>query len=208
MKRIILSEGENDTIFLKELLIKKLAIEENKVLFFDQNSQDIEKNLKHLEDKYFRKLSYDWSPYELLVKSEGGKTKIIGVTVSKLPDLCEKGYDPIMLIDLEDGKMESFTNGLQQKLIGRFRGIRLTTEPKELHKIDDAVMHSIRLLKNNDELIGTVYIIGFCKTLERVTGINNSTHSDTDKKSISQTYIKGSQIHELFSKALTCSVKH
>lgn len=200
MKRIILSEGKNDTIFLKELLTKKMVIEESKILFFDQNSQDIEKNLKFLEDRYFDKLQSEWMTYKLLVKSEGGKTKIIDITISKLPHLCQRGYDPIMLVDLDGSLMESFIDRFKEKLINRFRSINLTLESRELHKINDALMYSIKLFKNTKH-IGKIYVIGFHQTLERVTGIN-STHTDDEKRNMSQRYIEGSQIHEMFSKAL------
>ena len=204
MKRIILSEGKNDTIFLKELLTKKLAIDESKILFFDQNSQSIKKNLKFLEDRYFERLDSEWMPYNLLVKSEGGKTKIVDITLSKLVPLCQKGYNPIMLIDLDNGLMTSFINKFREKLTSRFKSIRLTIESRELHRIDDAVMHSISLFKNADtpDLIGTIYIIGFCRTLEHVTGIGQFIYTDEQKKSMFQAYIKRSQIHEMFNEAL------
>jgi len=206
MKRVILSEGKNDTIFLKELLTKKMAIEESKILFFDQNSQDIEKNLKFLEDIYFDKLQSEWMEYKLLVKSEGGKTKIIDVTISKLPYLCRQGYNPIMLIDLDsspmdNSSMKSFIDRFAEKLINRFRCYNLKIKSKELHKINDALMYSMTLFKNTKS-IGTIYIIGFYQTLERVTGIDNSIRTDEKKRNMSKTYIERSQIHEMFIKAL------
>ena len=206
MKRIILSEGENDTIFLKELLTEKMNIEESRILFFDQNPENIKKNLKFLEDKYFDKLDSEWMPYKLLVKSEGGKSKVIGVTISKLVHLCQKGYDPIMLIDLDSSLMDSnsiksFIGRFEEKLINRFRGISLTVESSELHKISDALMYSMTLFKNIKP-IGTIYIIGFYQTLETVTGIKKN-HTDGEKKKLSQTYIKKSKIHEIFNKALS-----
>ena len=47
----------------------------------------------------------DFRCYEILVKSEGGKTKIIKITISKIPNLCQQKYDPIMLIDLDNGSI-------------------------------------------------------------------------------------------------------
>lgn len=206
MKRIILSEGENDTIFLKELLTKKMTnFGENEILFFDQNPENIKKDLKFLEERYFERLDTPWMPYKLLVKSEGGKSKVIGVTISKLVHLCQKGYDPIMLIDLDSSLMnsnsiKSFIDRFEEKLINRFRGISLTIESNELHKISDALMYSMTLFKNTKP-IGTIYIIGFYQTLEIVTGIKKN-HTDEEKKKLSQTYIKKSKIHEIFNKAL------
>jgi len=205
MKRIILSEGKNDTIFLKELLTKKLTIfKENEILFFDQNAEETYKNTKFLEDKYFDKLDSEWMPFKLLVKSEGGKTKIIGTTISKMVYLCKKGYDPIILIDLDGGKIECFIDKFKEKLIDRFKNNNLTITSNELHKIDDALMHSMRLSQDN-KLIGTIYITGFYQTLERTTGIDNTLHTDDNKRIISQKYMETSRIHEIFNKALSNS---
>jgi hypothetical protein len=201
MKRLILSEGKNDTIFLKELLTTKMRIEENKILFFDQDSHMKAENLKFLQDRYFDKLQSEWMPYELLAKSEGGKTKIIDITVSKLCYLCEQGQNPIMLVDLDGGSINRFTDKLEEKLINRFRGANLTIKQDELLKIDEALMWSMKLFKNT-KLIGTIYVIGFYKTLEQVTGIKNGVHTDEEKRSFAKTYIKDSHIYEMFVKAL------
>ncbi|MFH1895674.1 MAG: hypothetical protein ABIJ74_03830 [archaeon] len=201
MKNIILSEGKNDIIFLKELLIKKMVIEESNILFFDQNSEDVKKNLKFIEDKYFNKLQSEWLTYKLLVKSEGGKLKIIDITSSKLIYLCKQRYNPIMLIDLDGGKIENFTNKLKEKLVNKFKGINLHFESNELHKVDEALMHSIKLFKDSKH-IGTIYVIGFYSNLECTTGINNKSCTIDEKINTIQDYVKKSQIHEMFSKAL------
>ena len=198
MKRIILSEGRNDTIFLKELLTRKMDFEEDKIIFFDQNSQDNKKNQKNLEDKFFSKLETEWEGHRLLllVKSEGGKDNIIAINESRFRYFCEKRHDPIILIDLDNKPMEIFIDKLDKKLTNTFKGINLTTKSCELETIDDATIHSMKLFKNNNH-IGTIYLIGFYQSLEHVTGINDE-HNDDQKKSISEEYIKKSQIHKIF----------
>lgn len=201
MKRIILSEGENDTIFLKELLTQKMAIEESKILFFDQNPTDDGKKLRFIEENYFERLESEWLPFELLVKSEGGKSKVMDVSISKLTYLCTKGYVPIMVIDLDGGQMCSFINRFKEKLTNRFKGINLTAESNELHKIDEAVMYSLKLSKNA-HFIGTIFIIGFCQTLGSILGIDNTPCTEEETQNRSQKYISKSKIHEMFNKAL------
>ena len=201
MKRIILSEGKNDTIFLKELLTIKTLIEESKILFFDQNSQDKESNSKFLQDRYFEKLQSEWLLYELLVKSEGGKTKIINVTAAKLCYLCEQGRDPIILIDLDSGQIKCFIDELEAKLTNRFKGANLSIKSEELLKINEAIMWSSKLYKNS-KFIGIIYVIGFYTTLEQVLKIDKVRDTDEQKKSKAKTYIRNSRIHEMFLKAL------
>lgn len=202
MKRVIFSEGKNDTIFLQELLITKLALlEENKILFFNQDSEEIKANLKFIETRYFDKLDSEWLPYELLAKSEGGNKKVIDITVSQLPYLCKKGYNPIMLIDLDQGKIDTFINRLKEKLISRHRD--LTIDSCELDKIEDVLIHSVKLVRNG-KLIGVIYVIAFYNSLEDVTGIKDNTPNN-EKRALSHKYIETSRIHDIFAKALTNS---
>ncbi|MBU2477260.1 hypothetical protein KKG83_07365 [Candidatus Micrarchaeota archaeon] len=197
-----MSEGKNDTIFLRELLTTRIQIDESKILFFDQNSQDTKKKLKFIEEDYFDKLQSEWLPYNLLVKSESGKTKIIDVTISKLVNLCKQRYDPIMLIDLDGNTIDLFEDKLKKKFMNRFRGANLTlTSCELLQKIDEASVWSIKLCKD-DKTIGTIYIIGFHLNLEDVTGIKNNFHTDEEKKVIVNNYIKNSHIDKIFKKAL------
>ncbi|MFH1545278.1 MAG: hypothetical protein ABIE23_04320, partial [archaeon] len=185
----------------RQLLTIKIKIDRNKILFFDQNSEDIIRNLKFIEEVYFERLKSEWMEYILLVKSEGGKTKIVDVIISKLVHLCQQGYNPILLIDLDGGTINPFGKKLKEKLTNRFRGCNLNLNScKLLDKIDEASMWSIELFKNAKN-IGTIYVIGFHSKLEDVIGIKD-TDSDEEKKVIANTYIKNSRIHEMFQKAL------
>jgi len=201
MKRIILSEGKNDTIFLEELMTERTHLDKQKILFFDQDSGARAKDLKFFQDRYFDKLQSEWLHYELLAKSEGGKTKIIGVTISKLCYLCEQGCDPIMLIDLDGSPITCFADELWEKLNNRFKCYNLSKQLGKLLETVEAQMLPIKLFKNS-RLIGTIYMIGFRQTLEKATGIKNGVHSDKEKQSIAKAYLKNSSLPGLFLKAL------
>jgi len=200
MKRVILAEGKNDTIFLRELLTTKLSIQENRILFFDQDSHEKEKHLKFIQDKYFERLISDWTNYDLLVKSEGGKGKIVGVIISRLPSLCSNKHNPIFLIDLDGLTMKAFTDDLEKKLTAKFVSMNLSTRSSELCQVDDVIMHSVELFKHSKP-IGKIFVIGFHKSLECTTGISK-TCSDEEKMNLSRNYIQRSHIDQVFLEAL------
>ncbi len=203
MKRVIFSEGKNDTIFLKELLVIKIGLNEKTIRFFDQCSTNTYGIRKPIEELEFEKLDNDWRRLEILAKSEGGKQKIIDVTTSMLPFLCQKNYDPIMLIDLDGHPIDNFTNGLKQKLFSKFKNqLKLSINHNELYTNNEITMCSIELLSDLNS-IGKVYIIALKTSLEELIGIKKDQHyTDKEKKELSKKYIYKSNIHKLFSDAL------
>ena len=103
-----------------------------------------------------------------------------------------------MLIDLDKGSIDNFIDRLKAKLISRHRD--LIIDSSESHRNDDALMHSVKLSKNNKSL-GTIYVIGFYGSLESVTGIKKDT-PDAERIELSRRYIKTSKIHDIFTMAL------
>lgn len=204
MKRLILSEGHNDTIFLKEMLINKLVLfKKDEVLFFDQNPEELHEPQKFIEDRYFKKLDSHWLTYKLLAKSEGGKSKILSITISQFVYLCKKRYNPIILIDLDGSSIEKFAETFKTQLEIKFKCIKLKVKVSEECKMEDALMYSMRLWKY-DRIIGTIYIIAFIQSLEATAGIDKKmNYSDEQKRNVFQTYINRSQIHKMFHQALS-----
>jgi hypothetical protein len=199
MKRIIISEGENDTIFLKEML-SGLSIEEKKILPFDQLTKNNFKEKKFLQDRYFEKLETEWMNFDILLKSEGGKPNVVNVTITKLCYLCNKKYDPILVVDLDGGVINDFIEKLKVKLYNRFRGYNLTFEEGELTNCEDAIMCSLKLIKNTKPM-GTIHVVGFNYTMEQATGIKRD-FSNNEKITLSKEYLQNSQLTEMFKKAL------
>jgi len=202
MKRIILSEGENDTIFLRELLTTKIGLREEKLLFFDQDTRsNLERN-RFAQQHYFTRLEEDSREYEILAKSEAGKDKIVAVTGSQLPYLCTKRRDPIMLIDMDNDTVESFHMRIEAELGRRFRHFKLETKHTLLDKCYEAEVWLTELIRNK-RVFGKMYTIAFNKSLEDVIGILSREDSKEEKEYKVRIYLKKSDIHKIFSIALT-----
>ncbi len=201
MKRIILSEGRNDTIFLRELLVTKIPIEEHKILFFDQSSRNGIKHLRRAQDTSFNEFSDDWRRYEILAKSEGGQEKILTVMCSRLRFLCyDKKYDPIMLIDLDGGSINRFVRKLEDNLVSSFQNIGLSLTKNQTYDDNEITMWLVELLSRGSS-IGKLHIIAFKSSLEDVIGIE-SRHTDEQKRELAKSYIERSRIHVRFLEAL------
>ncbi len=209
MKGVVLSEGHNDTIFLKELLIKKVFISDAKILSFDQCTREKHKNRKAIQQKYFGRLLQGYEHYDILVKSEGGKSKIIAVTASQLPYLCEQRCTPIMLIDLDNNyivppfknSIESFKRDLKQEIETRFKGQQFVLNYKYVDKNKEAQLWIAEIFQA-EKICGKIYVIAFYRSLEKETGINRKD-KDNEKLVKTAKYLQNSTIHQLFSTALT-----
>ncbi len=201
MKRVIVTEGQNDILFLKELLPTKIYVDENKILFFDHESGDKLVKVKHAQKKCFDKFDSGLKRYEILAKSEGGKDKIITVIHHQLTNLCEKQNDPIMLIDLDKKPIESFTTKLKDTLSSTFQNIELSVNQNQLYDDDEITTHSMELLSHNTR-IGQMYIIAFKISLEDVTGIEKH-HTEDEKREKIKSYIKKGKIHKRFLEVLS-----
>ena len=200
MKRVIFSEGKNDTIFLRELLVTKIGIDEERISFFDQSPTNTHDNRKPLQELSFEGLNDEWRRLEILAKSEGGKPKIIDIATSMLIHLCQKRYDPIILIDLDNQTIDNFKNKLEAKLIGNFKCIKLSLESSKVSTNNEEDMWKIKLFKSS-EYIGSVHIVAFKTTLEDVTKINPS-HTDDEKRKLAKEYIQTCRIHDMFIDAM------
>lgn len=201
MKGLILSEGHNDTLFLRELLTTKMSFPNDKILSFDQGTREKHKNRKAIQQKYFKRLLQGYEHFDILIKSEGGKPKIIAVTASQLPYLCGHGCTPIMLIDLDNNSIEPFKKGLKQGIETRFKNQQFILKYTRVDKNKEAEMWLTEIF-NAKKICGKIYIVAFYTSLDRETGIDKKNDKDDEKRKKVKKFIQNSSIHRMFSTAL------
>jgi hypothetical protein len=73
MKKLIISEGKNDIIFLRKTLLDKLKFPEDKIKFYNQKENTPIGRKKTIESDYVNSFTQETSPYNILAKSEGSK---------------------------------------------------------------------------------------------------------------------------------------
>ncbi|MFH1431709.1 MAG: hypothetical protein ABIG84_00635 [archaeon] len=211
MKRLILSEGQNDTFFLRELLTTKLLIPDEKILSFDQGTREIHKSRKAIQQRYFDRLLTGHESFDILIKSEGGKSKIIPVTASQLIYLCKQRCTPVILIDIDNDsmvtplkkKIDSFIKDLKSEIEMRFKNQQFVIKQVYVDKTKEAELWVANILcKTNNNCYGQIYIIGFYRTLEKEIGMDKKKDKDSVMLMKVKKFIKNSTIHQLFSTAL------
>lgn len=209
MKGVVLSEGYNDTIFIRELLTSKVCIPGTKILSFDQVTKERYKNRKAIQQKYFERLLDGHENFDVLVKSEGGKDKIIPVTASQLPYLCKQRCTPVILIDLDNDSItpplkktiEPFIKELKQEIEVRFKGQQFILNHEFLDKTKEAEFWLAKII-HAGKICGKIYVIAFYRELEEETGINNTKDKDSVKLMKAKKFIQNSDLHKMFSTAL------
>ena len=189
MKTIILSEGKNDRKFIK-CFFERHGINGDKIQFFDQEEKSILKELDRAESNYLRNFFEDSSPFEVLVKSEGGKTKVIRIFSDFMHHLFDysKGLKIIMLVDLDGTELSSvtklnqFITELRNKIQNKGKGNKLSIsheilkEDKHLKTSEVSV-----IIKENNDILGSFCLIAFNSSLERAAGIIKESDSQDEK---------------------------
>lgn len=212
MKEVILSEGHNDTIFLRELLTTKVCVPATKILSFDQKTKEKHKNREAIQQRYFERLLQGYEDFDVLIKSEGGKSKIIAVTASQLPYLCEQKCRPLMLIDLDNDSIVPplkkttghFIRELKQGIEARFKNHQVVLNDVFVDKNKEAELRMVEIHHGKTQKIyGKIFVVAFYRNMEKETGIDSKKDADAEKLKKAKKFIQNSTIHKLFSMALT-----
>lgn len=180
MKTLILSEGKNDRKFIKGLYVRH-KIHEDKIRFFDQKERDILKELERAESKYLRSFFEDSSPFEILVKSEGGKSKVITVFSKFMSYLFNysKGLKIIILIDLDERPLNQFIYKLKNKIQNKGKGRMLGVEHNILREDKYLKTSKISIVIREDSYtLGTFLLMAFNLSLEKEAGVVKSDTPD------------------------------
>jgi hypothetical protein len=122
MKRLIVSEGKHDTSFLNELIQKY----HNgwKINTFDIGSKPSESRIP-LETKEIRNFKQRYNPYDVLLKSEGGKPNLLKAipTIIKRQSKDEIKFD--FLLDLDNHSFDDIISQINEPLQSSSAGKRV-----------------------------------------------------------------------------------
>lgn len=203
MKRLIISEGSHDNLFISTLFKSKLHKNESIIKRFDQYNHDKMAELKHKQQVCLSSFYESTSPYEILIKTEAGKNKIAPVIQSELSYLCELKLDPIIMIDLDNyNEPDEFVYNIKTRIETKFRNlnINISINLKEAEN-QNAIMSSLKLYKDNN-FLSTMYVISIKTSLE--TLINGLDGSDiTKQQELVSNFLKNdTTMYPLFTRAM------
>ncbi len=186
MKRIIICEGHYDRIFIENLL-SKLNIDKDKIKFFDQETKDNLKELKHAESIILKSFIQHTSPYEILSKSEAGKEKIIRVFSDFMVFIFENIEKTSLIVDLDGSNLDLFIEKIRsriksKKAVGLDIKYEITKENQYIIASEASVI--VKSKKKILDELGRFSIFAFKKSLDREAGINKNDDKDTRKNKI------------------------
>jgi len=180
MKQIILSEGKNDIFFLSEFLGQF----DHKIDIFIKEDEQERSGKYGDQSNCIRSFIESRSPYDTLLKSEGGKINLLKVFCTLLIYLVRNVDEVIMVIDLDSNDDPGI-----KRLDDRICDI-----VKSKHSGGGFEIKYERLVTNCDNLVALRYqifqwgrpmeenfiVIGFMPSLENIAGIQDN-HNREEK---------------------------
>lgn len=202
MKRLIISEGSHDNLFIRTLLYTKFSKDKSKIGSFDQCTRDTNNILKTSQQRCLSSFYEKTSPYEILVKTEAGKNKIAPVIQSELKYLCENRLNPIIMIDLDNySSPKKFVEDIENRIKTLLKLTSFKTSIT-LYKIknEKASLSLIEISKNGNSF-SKIYIISIFKSLEKVISGLDGSGIDKQKELINKFLNKDNDFKLLFKAA-------
>jgi hypothetical protein len=194
MKKLIISEGKEDTAFLKEII-------EDYYNGWNINIFDIESKPKesrvNIESKEIRNFQQRWNPYEILLKSEGGKPNLMQVAPIIIKRYSTEDIDFDFLIDLDRDSVDDIISSINEPLrlnsAGRDVEARCIGEPT----VNDWLRVQGVEVMSEDESVTQFDMICIDKELDDIVQIeedsndidiefNDEVHEDQIKTTITQ----------------------
>jgi len=193
MKKVVFSEGKNDTEYLKhlinnhssQLLIDRLDIE----------SKPADPRIAHESNK-LRMFLQSRNQNHILVKSEGGVPNLKETFSSLLTNLAKMRCDFYLLIDLDDGTMSDIVEDLNTRLAGYHPSDDLQLNPiSDLNRRTHICIQEFEFLINGQSTT-EFNIIAFRQSLESSANINKDIDEREEIKDKCQRLAENRRVSE------------
>jgi len=182
MKRLVLSEGRRD-VRLIELFCETAATDTQVETFY---GEDVSYNrLKNHESNAIRNFLERRNPYDVLAKSENGKSDLKRIFSKLARFLTKTDATVILLIDLDGGSLDRLIDELDTRIEDTYQGRRLGV--REVEQVDQSqalLAHRAELYsKPDDECLGDFDVIAFHHDLETAIDLDEADDdSDEERK--------------------------
>ncbi len=165
MKKLIICEGKNDSVFLKHICQKLGLIFEKEMRIFDQTTRDTLPTLKHAEHVEFNRFIQKSYPHTILVKSEAGRKKAVDLfSFYLIFCLTQRGITKVtLLLDLDERgshlrDLEHIKNEIIRRRVGQ--PIMIESQIAKQDKVYCLVKNIVKF-KHNNEKIGDFFVLYF-----------------------------------------------
>lgn len=146
MKQIILTEGLNDVILISKFFEEYDFRTKN---FLREDMEGSSKIHRNKQDDCIRSFIEPRSPYDVLIKSEGGKDSLFNLICSEIISLVDRIEHVIIIRDLDDDSLDKISN-IEKKFIDRILN---------RHKCGDFKINPGEIIERCSKLIAKQYDI-------------------------------------------------
>lgn len=183
MRRVVLSEGMNDTEFLSRCVSHSGVSPECRRLDLNIDKSNIHDSR---ESEAIRKLKSSYNRTELLMKSEGNKDKLFEAFTTLCPQMAADRYEIYLLIDLDNKPPSHVHEKINEKLSGQHPGnqisIKASSDIQEYSVLKKQDYHIVTGANPIKELA----ILSFEESLEDVAGISEGEPRDVKDQKIDE----------------------
>ncbi|WP_373189266.1 hypothetical protein [Halolamina sp.] len=182
MKRIVLSEGKRD-VFLVEQFFERIG--RNVEIDTFHASEVAKEEVKGQETRKIQNFMERRNPYDLLVKSEGGKPDLKRIFTKLIRSLSAREMGFVLLIDLDNRPLSALFDELNQKVRGNYDGNEYGIEMTEkIGEDTDIIAAEALFFAVDDSTTSSFDVLAFKKDLEHAAGIPSP--DDTDEERINE----------------------
>lgn len=171
MKRIVLSEGKRDVVFVEQFLERQSG--DNRVTRFV--GEDVQHSrLKNRESECIRNFLEPRNPYDCLVKSENGKADLKRVFAKLVRFLVSSDAEVCLLIDLDSRPLDALFDDLDDRVAECYSGKEYEIVHSETVAQSDVQIGATAELRSDGDVRGEFDVLAFRSSLEDAAGIDDT----------------------------------
>lgn len=177
MKQVVLCEGKHDVHLVSSFFEERSgSFKIKKVL-----GEEIQSSMRGEESKQLSNFREKRNPYHVLAKSDNGKEELEKVFSVVVNQLLRIDPEITILVDLDGGRLQTFVDGLDERICGRHDRLELGTH-EVTEQNDDMVAAVCKVLTTAGKKKGEFQIVAFEQTLERVADVSRDDDVDIEAR--------------------------
>ncbi|WP_132057927.1 hypothetical protein [Halorussus amylolyticus] len=197
MKHIILCEGKHDVHLVSSFFEERGGSFELKTVL----GEEIQSSMRGEESRQISNFRERRNPYHVLVKSDNGKQELEKVFSVVVNQLLRIDPEITVLVDLDGGTLETFVDGLDERIRTRHDRLELDA-PEVAERNHDMVAGVCEVLTTNGKKKGEFQIVAFEQTLERVADVSRDDETDEWKAGIEDFLGEADHIYDFLHSVL------
>lgn len=197
MKHVVLCEGKHDVHLISSFFGKRSGSFEVKEVL----GEEIQSSMRGEESQQIANFREKRNPYHVLAKSDNGKQELEKVFSVVVNQLLRIDPEITILVDLDGGDLETFVDGLDERICTRHDRLELGP-PEVTERNDDMVAGVCKVLTTSGKKKGEFQIVAFEQTLERVADVSHNDESDEWEAEIEDFLEEADHIYDLLHSVL------